>query len=453
MAKLGWKYALCLSSSIFFNILFLSFLLRPQEPRLTWSREAAREAEAIASLSCSGHGRAYLDGLVSQGKPVCLCHTCYEGPDCSDFSPGCPADVDSGDPLFLEPYWMRHAASSAILVAGYHRMSYRYNDSTISTELQKQILQLHAVVGNANTTGRFMVFGTGSTQLLYAAVNALSRDASPSPASVVTAFPFYSVYETQTNLFNSLNSKWQGDSAQWKNVSNPSTNVIEFVTSPNNPDCKLREPVLSGPNVKTVHDHAYYWPHYTAIPAPANEDLMIFTISKITGHAGSRFGWALIKDERVYERMITYVTLNSIGVSHDTQLRALKLLKAIQKDGGKELFEFGYKTIRERWEKLSKRVSASKRFSVPKLAPRYCTYFQKITGPSPAYAWLKCENEEDKDCYAVLKAAGIIGRAGAVFGADSRYVRLSLLKSQDDFDLLMQRIESLVSEEDGPRSI
>ncbi|RZC89969.1 hypothetical protein C5167_029037 [Papaver somniferum] len=101
------------------------------------------------------------------------------------------------------------------------------------------------------------------------------------------------------DLFNSKNFEWEGDTSMWKNASlpseyNSSVNFIEFVTSPNNPDAELKEPVLlKGPSVKTIFDHAYYWPHYTAIPAPANEDLMIFTLSKLTGHASSRFGASL----------------------------------------------------------------------------------------------------------------------------------------------------------------
>ncbi|GMN60533.1 hypothetical protein TIFTF001_029641 [Ficus carica] len=63
-----------------------------------------------------------------------------------------------------------------------------------------------------------------------------------------------------------------------------------------------------------------------------------------------------------------------------------------------------------------------------------------------AYAWLKCEREEDKDCYAVLEAAKILGRRGSLFGAEERYVRLSLLKTRDDFDILIYRLQKLVSE-------
>lgn len=56
----------------------------------------------------------------------------------------------SGDPYFMEPFWMRHAASSAILVSGWHRMGYSYSDkSYISQLLVEYIKKLHAIVGNA----------------------------------------------------------------------------------------------------------------------------------------------------------------------------------------------------------------------------------------------------------------------------------------------------------------
>eukprot|EP00262_Sarcandra_glabra_P006747 TRINITY_DN1925_c0_g2_i4.p1 TRINITY_DN1925_c0_g2~~TRINITY_DN1925_c0_g2_i4.p1 ORF type:complete len:293 (-),score=9.24 TRINITY_DN1925_c0_g2_i4:144-1022(-) len=292
MAKIhGFRYILCLSTSIFFNFFFITFVFR-REPELTWTRKAAAEAEAIASISCSGHGRAFVDELSSDGKPICDCNTCYGGSDCSEFSPNCPADADSGDPLFLEPFWMQQATNSAVVVSGWHRMSYRFDNSAeITVQLEKHIRLLHAAVGNAVTSGRFILCGAGSTQLINAAVHALSTDGSPSPARVVASVPYYPLYKIQTDLFNSEDYEWQGDTSLWSNSTfNSSTNFIEFVTSPNNPDGMLKHPVLRGSSVKTIYDHAYFWPHFSAIPAPADEDLMIFTISKTTGHAGSRFG-------------------------------------------------------------------------------------------------------------------------------------------------------------------
>ena len=98
---------------------------------------------------------------------------------------------------------------------------------------------------------------------------------------------FLQLYKIQTELFESVNFKFEGDTSLWKNSSDTGTDMIEFVTSPNNPDGQLKKAVLHGPHAKAIYDRAYYRPHFTPIPAPANEDVMIFTLSKLTDHAGS----------------------------------------------------------------------------------------------------------------------------------------------------------------------
>ncbi|KAL0352495.1 UNVERIFIED_CONTAM: Tryptophan aminotransferase-related protein 4 [Sesamum calycinum] len=448
----------CFLASVALNLFFVIspyYLSDWKKQKLSnWAEEAAAEAEAVALISCSGHGRAYLDGVVVDGKPVCECNTCYEGPDCSLLNPDCAADVNSGDPLFLEPFWMQHAASSAVVVAGWHRMSYTFSDhSYISQELENHIRRVHAVARNAITKGKHLIFGGGSTQLLAAAVYALSINLS-SPAEVVAAVPAYPVYKEQTEFFKAKQFEFHGDASSLRNgTSNTIENVIEFVASPNNPDGNLKKAVLEGPSVKTIHDYAYYWPHYTAIPAPADEDLMIFTMSKLTGHAGSRFGWAIVKDKNVYENMLQYKSLADSGTSKDTQLRALKLIKVVLENGGRGIYNFAYKTMRGRWTKLNHVLSLSKRFKLQEIPPSFCNYSRTVRGASPAYAWLKCEREEDSNCSAVLQAAKIIGREGSLFASDDRYVRLSLLRSQDDFDLLLRRLNDLISKEKGAQTM
>ena len=87
-----------------------------------------------------------------------------------------------------------------MLVAGWHRMSYVFNNqSLISRVLENQIRKLHTAVGNAVTQGRFIVFGGGSTQLHNAAVHALSPDNSSAPAKVVTSIPCYPVCPSTSN--------------------------------------------------------------------------------------------------------------------------------------------------------------------------------------------------------------------------------------------------------------
>lgn len=442
-------FYLLLFFSLFLNLFFLfpsafqQLILRPGE--LTWTKEASTVAETVAAITCSGHGLAFVDGVPgTESLPVCECNTCYGGDDCSVFDLDCFADVESGDPMFLEPYWKKHASISAVVISGWHRMSYRTDNSITLIELENHIRLLHSHVGNAIIDDKFIVFGVGSMQLINALVYALSSETS-TPATVVAAVPYYNSYKSQTLMFDSKSYDWKGDA--W-NLSDtiPTNLVIEFVTCPNNPDGQLNKPVLNGSSV--IYDHAYYWPHYTAIQAPADGDAMLFTMSKVSGHAGSRFGWALIRSPSVYEKVLEYVNLNSIGTSHESNLRMLTIIKAMLAEKEEEpvddIFGFGKKIMSERWKRLNDIVSLTKRFSLQSLDPLSCTYFNTQIDPSPAYGWLKCEMEEDDDCHAVLKEGGILSRSGSHYGDSARYTRLSLLKGDDDFQMLLLRLSNIV---------
>lgn len=102
----------------------------------------------------------------------------------------------SGNPLFLEPYWRRNAASGAVVLSPWHRLGYITTDGEYqSVELERIIRKLHKAVGNAIVDDKHIVFGTGSIQLVNALLHALSPDASSTspPARVVAAAPYYAV--------------------------------------------------------------------------------------------------------------------------------------------------------------------------------------------------------------------------------------------------------------------
>jgi hypothetical protein len=93
-------------------------------------------------------------------------------------------------------------------------------------------------------------------------------------------------YKDQAEFLRSGLYKWEGD-AHTFDKDGP---YIEVVTSPNNPDGAIREAVVNRGEGKLVYDLAYYWPQYTPITQPLDHDIMLFTFSKCTGHAGSRIG-------------------------------------------------------------------------------------------------------------------------------------------------------------------
>ena len=72
-----------------------------------------------------------------------------------------------------------------------------------------------------------------------------------------------------------------------------------------------------------------------------------------------------------------------MGVSRESQLRALQLIKVVLEGSGKPIFDFGYRTLSNRWEKLNKTLSVSRRFTLQKIGAKYCNFFHKTRGPSP----------------------------------------------------------------------
>ncbi|XVF02517.1 hypothetical protein REPUB_Repub04eG0182200 [Reevesia pubescens] len=188
-------------------------------------------------------------------------------------------------------------------------------------ELDHAIRRLHRVVGNAVADDdRFIVVGTGSTQLFQALLYAMSSPDQPEPLSS---------YPEETEFLRSGLYKWAGDAYSF----DKDGSYIEVVTSPNNPDGSIREAVVNREGGKVIHDLAYYWPQYTPITRKADYDVMLFTFSKATGHAGV--------------------------ISDDCQ----------NSEPNKEenFFEYGQRLMSERWEKLREMVKRNGVFSLPNL--------------------------------------------------------------------------------------
>ncbi|XP_068641405.1 tryptophan aminotransferase-related protein 1-like isoform X2 [Aristolochia californica] len=364
-------------------------------------------------------------------------------------APDAVINLDHGDPIMYEAFWRELGDKSTIVIPGWQTMSYFSDVGSfcwfLVPEFAEEIKKLHKLVGNAETKGRHVLVGTGSTQLLQAALYALSPPDASEPMSVVSAAPYYSSYPLITDFLKSGLYKWQGDAYTFKS----DTPYIEMVASPNNPDGFIRQSVINKEGGKTVHDLAYYWPQYTPITEPADYDVMLFTVSKSTGHAGIRIGWALVKDCEVARKMTKFIELNTIGVSKDSQLRAAKILQTVRE--GHEIgmgcemdvfFNYGRRLMTERWNKLREVVNSSAIFSLPEFPWDYCKFFGEMCTSHPAFAWLKCEGKIE-DCEALLKSHKILTRSGIHFGDDPKYVRISMLDRDEIFALFIERLSTI----------
>ncbi|XP_061372763.1 L-tryptophan--pyruvate aminotransferase 1-like [Gastrolobium bilobum] len=380
---------------------------------------------------------------------------CFNNGSTMPLSPNSIINLDKGDPLIYESYWKKMSDECTVVIKGWDLMSYLSDPSNVCwfmlPELRDGIERLHNVVGNAVTKDKHIVVGNGTTQLFQAALYALSSPQDPHPINVVAAAPYYSEYQDEVCVVRSGLYQWDGDAAMY----DKNEPYIEVVTSPNNPDGTLRGPVVkSEAKGKLVYDFAYYWPQYTPITHQADHDIMLFTFSKCTGHAGSRIGWAIVKDIEVAKKMTTFVQMSSIGVSKESQTRVAKIIGVIcnsyQNFGSMEselFFKYVRRLLRERWEKLRVVIEQNNVFTVAKFPRAYCTFTNESSETYPGFAWLKCQ-EGIGDCESYLGKLKIIGRGGKRFGGGPEYARLSMLSSDAEFNEFLMRLSNAKRERD-----
>lgn len=58
-----------------------------------------------------------------------------------------------------------------------------------------------------------------------------------------------------------------------------------------------------------------------------------------------------------------------------------------------------------------------------------------------AFAWLGCK--EERDLGSLLKEKNVLARGGDRFGSDKKYVRISMLSRDHDFDVFLQRLATI----------
>ncbi|PAN32467.1 hypothetical protein PAHAL_5G488800 [Panicum hallii] len=401
-------------------------LMHPEAAGSSSVRRTATQEEPVPKTRAAG--------APSTGKPA--------------VTPESVINLDHGDPTMFEEFWRGTGAAAEIVIPGWQTMSYFSDVGNVcwflEPGLDHEVRRLHRLVGNAAVDGYHVLVGTGSTQLFMAALYALSPPAG-APMSVVSTAPYYSSYPAVTDFLQSGLFRWAGDASSFEGDT-----YIELVCSPNNPDGTIREAVLSSESGVAVHDLAYNWPQYTPITRRADHDIMLFTVSKSTGHAGTRIGWALVKDRDVAKKMTKFIELNTIGVSKDSQLRAAKVLRAVSDayelpGAGEEhrLFDYGRRKMAERWSMLREAAAASGIFSLPDETSGYCNFTKDMASTNPAFAWLRCDREDVEDCASFLRGHKILTRSGSQFGADPRYVRVSMLDRDDAYDIFVKRLASL----------
>lgn len=277
-----------------------------------------------------------------------------------------------GSPYFMATYWAQQDLSK-IKIQDFYELSYQ---SETSETIKNEIKKLHKYINNAVVDDKDIIVGNGATQIISGLINILGE-------KVYAEAPHYSRFPIITNI----NGK------QFvKNTENPS---LQIITCPNNPDSKTKFTKIDGVSNR-LFDLSYNWPQYTT-PRLFNEDIMVFSLSKCTGHASSRIGWGVFKDKKLAKEVEKYVEYSTSGVSLDGQLNLLKILKH-QENSNYFCFEYGKRVLFYRW----------------KLVQQMKLPF-KVLNSSGMFMW--CEGERPKKFSYI---------DGSEFGSNNKFFRLNL---------------------------
>lgn len=193
-----------------------------------------------------------------------------------------------------------------------------------------------------------------------------------------------------------------------------STNDVNLVTYPNNPDGAL---VLSA-SEKTWYDAVYLWPWYfdsteqytkaTEALANTKKTATIFTLSKMTGHCGIRFGWAIVEDINVAKSLSEYMEYESGGMGYDTQIKANAIIESLLQE--------------ESWQDELAAVQ-SILIERKQILKQLCGQNEWSYIPSPGmFAWVTTNKNAVED----FKNIGILGTCGTKCGGKINQIRLNL---------------------------
>lgn len=285
----------------------------------------------------------------------------------------------------------------------------------ISKKTHSTLTALHAAAGNYKTEGKTLIWGSGSTQVIRSLMVAASARAKKS-LWLYAKPPYYPTFRAwcaEDSFDSCLGVTNRTDL-------NPS-DVVELVTWPNNPDGEMYAAVY--PNASLViHDLVYYWQSsFRNATTVLDLDAAVFSMSKMTGHASSRFGWGWVRDPGLAYGTIGFFSTETYQSSTDGILRCLKIAQSLP-DGS--FFSYARASFDKKWAQLE--------------ALSWPLDFRLKSVPGTWFAWISCGNRCD-----AFEKHGIDGVYQNGETGVYNHIRLNLNLRASDWELLMQRLAQL----------
>ena len=230
-------------------------------------------------------------------------------------------DMSWGSPAFLIPYWKAFSIQQSTQFNNQMQYAYGSKDS-----LKTVIKRIHEQENNAEVKNKHIVVAAGATQIILGLLRVLSEVKKTNSAWANP--PHFSRFP---HLADFAGLKWE------KNEKS-----LLVTTIPNNP---------TGTQVlykKTdILDLTYNWPQYVQNVKKYDHPVMVFSLSKATGHASTRIGWAVLEDKALAEALERHIEYSTSGLSIVAQNEAEFILNTqINRDF--TVFEDGRLTLNAR---------------------------------------------------------------------------------------------------------
>lgn len=303
-----------------------------------------------------------------------------------------------------------------------------------------------------NEKNPFFYTTNGSIQTIFALVYAIAMSEPDKKFVFVEKIPYYSGHENSVGKLTPYeNARFQGFHEVEEIVTEPGEVLVEFVTSPNNPDGKFRKPftdasilivdlVFASP-VFGSDGTGYLKENIEWMKKARLEGKHVFSFnsaSKQFGKTGNRVGyfWYPMSDtyaKKIFEKFFGYISSTTVAGNTTGLSDFLNLLSAFLAlpDTGSQLREDGHKTIMVRHDIIKK-----------ELLNKYPgSDVTSIAGSPTLFAQLKDPRiPKISAAEVILEDTQTSINPGTYMGEDSSYIRLNLSGYTEELVLFANKL-------------
>lgn len=323
----------------------------------------------------------------------------------------------------------------------------RMNDDLIKYHTKEGTLDLY-INPFESIEDQIFVAGNGSTQLYKGLVYAIVTSHPDKEFLFVQKIPYFSGHrDAVEKVFQYPNAKYQGYRDPSEIIHEPGLIIVEYVTSPNNPNGEFRRPetdpdIILGDFVFTstsfgtdgtgyINRNLQWLSEYRE---KGTTILSYNSASKQFGHTGDRWGymWFPLYDEfalTIYDKLNNFLAI-TVGSNLHGPSHFLDLLPPLTKKGVK-LRKDANKSLKERMSILSNAITTRYPDSLITSLPGSPTLFAQINDPRIGAKTAAEIIFEDTNVETVN---------GTVYGEDDTYVRVNIMAYSQDLSNFANRL-------------